>query len=375
MVSALRIDAKSFPGPCSRQISGVSPARRRAKKAPRSQGWAGRRPLRHSGTRLNEWIQLSGGGLLLYFGAEWFVGGASALALALRVPQLLVGLTVVAYGTSAPEIIVGVQAAVAGHGEVALGNVIGSNVANIGLILGVAALIRPARVDSALRRRELPVLVLSTLLVPLLLWDGALTRLEAGGLCLAAAAYTLWMIEAARSASALATAQLDALTAEAAADTAGAPSPRGPMKAALTAGLGLTILLIGGQLFVEGSVSVAHALGMSDRLVGLTIVAVGTSLPELVTSVIAARRGHSDLAVGNVVGSNIFNTLLCLGTAGLAGSVAAPLHTLGVDLIALFVMTALAAVFIRSERSLSRFEGGLALALYAAFMATTVARG
>ena len=130
---------------------------------------------------MNEWIQLAGGALLLYFGAERFVGGASALAHALRIPQILVGLTVVAYGTSAPEIIVGVQAASAGHGQVALGNVIGSNIANIGLILGIAALVKPARVDGALRRRELPVLIASTALLPLLLLDGSVSRWEAGG--------------------------------------------------------------------------------------------------------------------------------------------------------------------------------------------------
>ncbi|MCC6406434.1 MAG: calcium/sodium antiporter [Planctomycetes bacterium] len=324
---------------------------------------------------MNDWIQLVGGGLLLYFGAEWFVGGASALALALRVPQILVGLTVVAYGTSAPEIIVGVQAASAGHGDVALGNVIGSNISNIGLILGIAALIRPARVDGALRRRELPVLVVSTAVVPLLLLDGVLSRWEAGGLVVVAIGYTGWMIRAAHSASSVATARVDATRAGEAADAAGAPKTAGVPRAALTAAAGLAVLLVGGHIFVNGSVSVAHALGMSDRLVGLTIVAVGTSLPELVTSVIAARRGHSDLAVGNVVGSNIFNTLLCLGAAGIAGSVGAPLQTLGVELVALVVMTGVAAAFIRSERTISRLEGGLAVALYAVFTALTVARG
>jgi cation:H+ antiporter len=324
---------------------------------------------------LNEWLQLIGGGLLLYFGAEWFVGGASALALALRVPQILVGLTVVAYGTSAPEIIVGVQAASAGHGEVALGNVIGSNIANVGLILGIAALIRPARVDGALRRRELPVLVASTAVMPLLLLDGVVSRWEAGGLLLVAVGYTGWMIHAARSAASVAAARADAKTAGEAADAAGAPKPVGTLRAALTAAVGLGVLLVGGHIFVDGAVSVARVLGMSDRLVGLTIVAVGTSLPELITSVIAARRGHSDLAVGNVVGSNIFNTFLCLGAAGLAGSVGAPLYTLGVDLVALVVMTGLAAAFIRTERTISRLEGGVAATLYAVFTALTVVRG
>ena len=325
--------------------------------------------------QLNEWFQLAGGGLLLYFGAEWFVGGASALALALRVPQIIVGLTVVAYGTSAPELIVGVQAASSGHGEVALGNVIGSNIANIGLILGVAALIRPARVDGALRRRELPVLVASAVLVPLLLLDGVVSRWEAGGLLLVAGGYTGWMIYVARSAATMARAKANTATTAEVADAAGAPKPVGTLRAALTAAAGLTVLLVGGHIFVNGAVSVAHALGMSDRLVGLTIVALGTSLPELIAGIIAARRGHSDLAVGNVLGSNIFNTFLCLGAAGLTGSVGAPIHTLGVDLVALVAMTGLAVLFIRSERTISRLEGGVAVTLYAVFTALAIARG
>lgn len=164
---------------------------------------------------------------MLYFGAEWFVGGASALALTLRVPQILVGLTVVAYGTSAPEIVVGVQAASAGHGDVALGNVVGSNIANVGLILGVAALIRPPRVDGDLRRRELPMLVVSAGVLPLLLLDGSLSRWEAGGLLLTAGLYTAWMIRAARSAASVALAGQGARTSAEVADAAGAPKPLG----------------------------------------------------------------------------------------------------------------------------------------------------
>lgn len=324
---------------------------------------------------MNDGVPLVGGGLLLYFGAEWFVGGAARLALKLRVPQILVGLTVVAYGTSAPETIVGVHAALAGSGEVALGNVLGSNIANIGLILGVAALVRPARVDGALRRRELPVLLASTAAIPLVLRDGVVSRWEAGGLLLVAFAYTAWMIRSARTGTGVAEARAEASSTVDAADVAGAPRPGGTLHAAGTAAVGLVVMIVGGSLFVRGAVSFAHAHGMSDRLVGLTVVALGTSLPELVTSVIAARRGHSDIAVGNVLGSNIFNTFLCLGAAGVAGSVAAPLATLWFELGALVVMTAVAAVFIRSDRTISRPEGAIAVALYAVFMAVTVARG
>jgi len=146
-----------------------------------------------------DYLRLLAGGALLYFGADWLVSGASGLARALRVPPLLIGLTVVAYGTSAPEVVVGLRAAVAGQGDIALGNVVGSNIANLGLILGIAVLVRPALVSGALRRRELPVLLLTTLLLPLLLADGQVSRLEGGLLVLVALGYSASMVRAARA--------------------------------------------------------------------------------------------------------------------------------------------------------------------------------
>jgi cation:H+ antiporter len=322
---------------------------------------------------LNHWIHLGAGSALLYFGAEWFVGGAAALALSFRIPQLLVGLTVVAFGTSAPEVIVGIQAAGGGHGEVALGNIVGSNIANIGLILGCAALVRPARVDAALRTRELPMLALTTILLPLLLLDGTVIVAEAYGLLVLAVVYTVWMVRAARTASAISSAKREVRATGEVADIAGAPRPRKTLRAAATALLGVLVLLVGGEIFVDGAVSIASTLGMSERLVGLTIVALGTSLPELVTSLIAASRGHSDLAVGNVVGSNIFNVLLCLGTAALAGPVGASLSSLALDLIALMLVTAIASALMRSERMISRGEGAIMLSVYVVFMSLVLA--
>lgn len=322
-----------------------------------------------------DWALLLGGGLLLFWGAEWFVGGASTLALALRVPQILVGLTVVAYGTSAPEVIVGVQAASAGHSEVALGNVLGSNIANIGLILGLAAVLRPAKVDPELRRRELPVLLLSAGVVPVFLLDGVIALWEAAALLLAALVYTVLMVRAAHSAAAVATASSHAEIAAEVADAAGGPTTTGKLRSSAVALVGLAVLLAGGDLFVRGAVAMAHSFGMSERLVGLTIVALGTSLPELITSLVAARRGHSDIVVGNVVGSNIFNVLLCLGASGVAGHVGASLGTLALDLVVFVAMTILAAVFIRSERVISRTEGTIVLVGYFAFMAVSIVRG
>jgi cation:H+ antiporter len=281
---------------------------------------------------------------------------------------MLVGLTVVAYGTSAPEVIVGIQAATTGHGDIALGNVIGSNIANLGLILGVSTLVRPAVVDGALRKRELPVLLASTLAVPAILFDGVVRLWEAGLLVFAAFLYTASTVRSARSSGTISEAtERAAVTAEAA-DIAGAPVVSGRVRQLGVAMVGLAILLVGGHLFVSGATALARAVGMSERVVGLTIVAVGTSLPELAASLIAALRGHSDIALGNVVGSNIFNVLLCLGASGLFGAIQSDPSAMVVDLAVLTAMTAAGLVFMRTARTLRRWEGALLLVSYAAFL-------
>jgi cation:H+ antiporter len=320
-------------------------------------------------------VMLLGGGTLLYFGAEWLVAGAAGLARSFGVPSLLVGLTVVAYGTSMPEVIVGVQAAAGGYGALALGNVLGSNVANLGLILGLAALVSPAKIDGALPKREVPVLVVSALLTPLLLLDGRVQVWEGVVLVALAIGYTAWMVRTARSAAVAEASEAAEVTAEAA-DVAGAPEPRGGrLRLAGLAVVGLVVLSLGGHLLVEGAVGIATAVGMSERLVGLTIVAVGTSLPELATSLIAARRGHSDIAVGNVIGSNIFNVLLCLGGASIVGGIDAPIRSVAVDLGAMLAFTLVGAVMMRSARTVTRVEGGILAAGYVAFLTSLVLLG
>lgn len=311
---------------------------------------------------MSSWLLLIVGASLLYGGARWFVDGASALALALRVPQLIVGLTVVAYGTSAPELIVGVQAALGGHSDVTLGNLLGSNAANIGLVLGVTALVRPPQVDASLRRRELPLLLLATLALFPLLFDARVSRVEGLALLACGAAYTAWAARTARSSTTNTTAPSE-------------PAPKRAWRSCATALLGLLALLGGGHLFIDGAVQIAAALGMSERLVGLTVVALGTSLPEVLTSVVAARKGHSDLAVGAVVGSNIFNILLCLGAASALTPLAAPLSSIWPDLLGVSVATLAFSVFIRTERTMRRWEGAALLVLYGGLLAASVWRG
>jgi cation:H+ antiporter len=331
---------------------------------------------------LQDAAQLFFGGVLLYFGAEWLVKGSAGLALALGIRPLLVGLTVVAYGTSAPELTVGLAAAFDGRGAIALGNAIGSNLANLGLILGLTAIISPPRADGRLIRREIPILVGTAAIVPLVLLDGVIGRIEGALLCAAAVIYSAWMIRGARApvakgspapgeapepdleSSAIEAAQEMAIDAE----VAGAPRARRKVHLAALAAIGLSLLVFGGKVFVEGAVGVALGAGMSERLVGLTIVAVGTSLPELATSLIAALRGHSSIAVGNVIGSNIFNVLIILGGAALARPLTGRLGAMWVDLAFLGALTALAAIAMRTERTIRRVEGIALLLMYVAFL-------
>jgi cation:H+ antiporter len=310
---------------------------------------------------------LVAGLVLLYFGAEWLVAGAARLAESFGIAPLIVGLTVVAYGTSAPELVVGIGAALRGQGDIALGNVVGSNVANIGLILAVTALITPPRIDPSLAGREVWVLLASTALVPLALLGGGVQWWDGGGLVILALAYTVWMVRSARGAPVDAAAEL-AVIAEAADAAAPGRMPRSRRALAGLTGLGLALLIGGGHLLVEGAVGLARTFGMSERVIGLTIVAIGTSLPELATSTIAAMRGHSDIAVGNVVGSNIFNVLLILGASSLVGGIRADVSAIVLDLVVLAAMTVALAVVMRTRKQVSRPEAIILLLGYVTFL-------
>lgn len=299
---------------------------------------------------------------LLYGGAEWLVGGASGLALRLGLSPLIVGLTVVAFGTSAPELVVSVQAALDGAGGIAVGNVVGSNVANIGLILGVSALIRPVVVDRKLIGLDLPLMLVVTVVAVGLLFDGLLGRLEGAALLAGLLAYIGYNLREARR-HPLPPADIEPVEVP-------PGSVRGDL---LRVVLGLGVLVLGARWLVAGAVDLAEALAIPSTIIGLTVVAVGTSLPELATSLVAAARGQSDLAIGNVVGSNLFNLLGILGVASLVRPLSAP----GLSMVDLAVMTGLAAVLLPLawSRSLTRIEGALLLVVYAGYIAALALRG
>jgi cation:H+ antiporter len=293
----------------------------------------------------------------LTIGADALVRGATRLATSLGVSPLVVGLTVVAYGTSAPEIVASVVAALQDRGQITVGNVVGSNIANIGLILGATAIATPIPVARSLLKRELPILLAVTFLFALLslrlsldIWVGLSFLL----LLLLFNYLTFVWTKAEDSPDA------DPTRAERKQETL--PS------LGLTA-LGLLLLLGGAHLLVEGAVAIARAVGIDDFIIGVTLVAVGTSLPELATSVVAGLRKEADLVVGNLVGSNLFNLLGALGMASLIRPLAIPEALWSFELPALFVFTVAMAVFLSTGRRVVRIEGVVLLAAYAAFIA------
>jgi cation:H+ antiporter len=310
-------------------------------------------------------LQLGFGLALLYWGAEWLIRGSSSLARTLGVKPLVIGLTVVAYGTSAPELAVSTRAALDHHQPIALGNVIGSCIANISLILGLTALISPPTIDRRIIRREVPILVGSVIAVPLFLMDGVISRNEGLILLACAALFTIVSL----TVSARLDEDSDHTAEEAGSNYGGRARPRaGQMSSLLMSALGLALLLFGSGFFVGGARGIASEAGMSERMLGLTIIALGTSLPELATCTIAAARGHATLAVGSVIGANLLNVFLVLGVVAYLRPIRVGERMHGIDLIGLIVITLLGVIMLRGSRRISRPEGGLLIAAYVGFI-------
>jgi cation:H+ antiporter len=302
----------------------------------------------------------------LFFGGEWLITGASRTALRLKVSPVVIGLTIVAVGTSMPELVVGVSAALQGNSGIALGNVIGSNIANVGLILGLVGMIRLIIVKDSLVKREIPIMIAVSLLAGLLLIDGELSRLDGLLLMIGFVTFNVYLYRQAKKGEGheVEVEMLEELgTTEAEKDKVkvhiGVESIRILM--------GLIALIVGGQLLVEGASNIARAFGISEFVIGLTMVAVGTSLPELASSITAALKGEHDLVLGNVLGSNIANLLLILG----ATATIAPINVTatGLSLFEYTVMLGLAVLLIpfTLNRQLAKFESIAFLVAYFAF--------
>ncbi|MCC5794294.1 MAG: calcium/sodium antiporter [Chromatiales bacterium] len=299
-------------------------------------------------------LQLAVGLLLLYAAGELLVRGAADLALALGITPLVIGLTVVSFGTSAPELAVSINAALTGQDDIAIANVIGSNICNIGLIIGVTGMIGALRIHEQLVRIDMPIMLGSSLLLVWLLMDGRISRAEGALLAGGIVCYTAWTLFRAR--------RVRAAVQAAAGDFPQSPA-RSRWRGLVMVATGALGLAFGARLIVDGAVSVATMIGVSTAVIGLTVVALGTSLPELATSVIAAVRRHADMAVGNIVGSNIFNILSILGITALLRPLGAgdlgPADGLVMAGFALGLW-----LFMARRHSIRRLQAGLLLAAY-----------
>lgn len=299
----------------------------------------------------------------LSFGAEWLVRGASRIAVVLRVSPLVIGLTIVAYGTSTPEMMASVVAAVRDRADITLGNVLGSNIANIGLILGLVALIAPLRVSMRLMRRELPIMVGVTLLFYFLAWRLYFGRFTGVGFLLGLVVFTVLVLRWARHEPETIQAEYESY------DRAGRRSEHPVLRTSILLAVGgMLVLFAGGDLVVRGAVPLARLMGISDIVIGASLVAVGTSLPELATALVAARRRQADIIIGNLVGSNLFNILGALGLSALIRPVQVAPSLLRFEFLALLLFTGAMAVVLYTGQRVSRAEGGVLLASYVVFM-------
>ena len=316
------------------------------------------------------WIMVALGLAVLVAGGEAMVRGASGLAVGARLSQAVIGMTVVAAGTSMPELVVSLQSALHGQPGIALGNVVGSNLFNIGMVIGIAALIRPLRIHGHTLRLEWPVMMLAGLQLLLLARDGTLDRLEGGVLMLAIVAFTGYAIWISRHVPAVALPPLASpVPAEPADDEIVTASFGATGRKALAFNLiavlvGMGLLAGGAELLVRGASTIAAGFGMSPSVIGLTIVAVGTSTPEMVTALVATRRGRDDIAVSTVVGSNIFNVLFILGATAMVSPLPVGPDFLNRDIWWMLGLSMLLLPFIRSGMRISRVEGLVLIGAY-----------
>lgn len=297
--------------------------------------------------------------VVLFWSASRFVEGSAVTARYLGMSPLLIGMIIIGFGTSAPEMVVSAFAAAQGNPGIALGNAYGSNITNIGLILGLTALLHPIGVHSRVLKRELPVLTAITFFAVWQIWDGAITRIDATILLIIFFGLIFWSI-------------WQGLKGKN--DRLGQETERELTTHSLSIHkgiffliVGLIFLIISSRILVWGAVTIAKNLGVSDLIIGLTVVAIGTSLPELASSVVASRKGEHDLALGNILGSNLFNTLCVVGIAGVIHPMTIASQVLHRDVSVMLAFT-LALFFLCSRKKINRVEGGVLLIAYASYL-------
>lgn len=314
------------------------------------------------------YILLIVGFILLIKSADFFVSGASSVAKALRIPTIIIGLTIVAFGTSAPEAAVSVTAALKGNNDIAIANVVGSNIFNLLGVIGIASIIKPVKVQKTTILKEFPFILLSSLVLLILSHDirfqgysqNELTKSDGLMLLALFSIFMYYLLE-------MAITSKEEMEVEQGSSKASIPK-------SLTISLvGIIGIIFGGQIVVDNATIIALSLGMSENLVGLTIVSIGTSLPELVTSVVAAKKGESDIAMGNVVGSNIFNILFVLGISSFINTIEVP-QIVFVDMFIMLIVSIIVYIFATTKKQVNKVEGFLMIVTYLAYMVFIIIR-
>lgn len=303
-------------------------------------------------------VLVSVGLAMLYFGAEWLVRGSVTIANKFRISQLVIGLTIVAFGTSTPELSVSVTSAIQGISDVSLGNVVGSNIANIGLILGIAAIIKPLLVDKSAIKKQVPIMIGVAILLMLISIDGIISMEEGIILAIGIVIFTVYSLKSSKRESS---------DIENSSTGLNLAKRNVVSKSIILIGLGLGMLTVGSFMTVENAVNIAKSFGVSERIIGLTLIAIGTSLPELVTSIVAALRGHADLSVGNIVGSNIFNILAIIGIAAAITGISVNENMFS-DYYIMIAFSFILIPIMRSGFIISRKEGYLLVGAYMAYL-------
>jgi cation:H+ antiporter len=307
--------------------------------------------------------------LLLYYGAHWLVQGASTLARSLGLTPMVIGLTVVAFGTSTPELVVSLVSAVKGKSMIALGNVVGSNICNITLVLGLTAVFQPVKTSRSVIRRDIPLMLVVSVFLLLLSLNSVISRIEGISLVAGIIAYTWFNYAVAMRAN-------RTLALNAGVDIPQMPATTALMQKkwvqCLLIGGGTASVVVGAELLVDTAVSIMSALGVDEKFVGLTVVAFGTSVPELATSVVAAMKKEMDISLGNLVGSNVFNLLSVVGATAIVRPITINGGFIGsglvVDYLAMIVISALPWVLMRRDLTITRREGLMLLGCYAAYV-------
>lgn len=290
----------------------------------------------------------------LYIGAGWLVQGSSALALKAKISPLVIGLTIVAFGTSAPELVVSLNAALKGEGEIAIGNILGSNIFNIGIILGISATIYPLQAKKQLLRIDIPVMLIATILLTIFFWNGELGRMEGSFFLAGIILYTIFSLYYSRKHGEEPNLELEEQPRHWAFDT-------------LEIVGGLVVLIFASHLLVENAVSIAREVGLSEAVIGLTIIAAGTSMPELATTIVAASKGKTDIAIGNIVGSNLFNILAIAGSCSLVQPIVAK-NVNYIDLLVMLAISLLLLPLVKSGQKITRTEGLVLVIVYVIYV-------